>query len=183
VSRLGRIASALAIVAAVALLVSGPGTRFGLLPWQAGLALFAAAGLFGLAAVIAAALSRRFAILAIGAATAVMPVAALVQALSVPRINDVSNAQALPVPADKAFAKSHAAAEMMGWEILRSDAKSGRIEAVATTFWFGFKDDVTVQVASVGQGSRVEVRSKSRVGKGDSGANAKRIGAYFERLK
>jgi len=110
-------------------------------------------------------------------------VAALVQALSVPRINDVSNALALELPQHQAFAKAQEAAQAMGWEIVKSDAKSGRIDAVATTFWFGFKDDVVVQVAAEGQGSRIEVRSKSRVGKGDSGANAKRIGAYFERLK
>ena len=182
-SRLARIAWALAIAAGVAVLISGPGTRFGLWPWQAGLALFAAAGLCGVAAVVAAAVARRFAVLALGAAAAMLPVAALVQALSVPRINDVSNALALALPPQQAFARAQEAAQAMGWEIVKSDAKSGRIDAVATTFWFGFKDDVAVQVAAEGQGAKIEVRSKSRVGKGDSGANAKRIGALFERMK
>ena len=182
-SRLARIALSLAIIAGVAVVISGPGTRFGLWPWQAGLSLFAAAGLCGVGAVVAAAVTRRFAVLALGAAAAVVPVAVLVQALSVPRINDVSNVLALAVPPNQAFARAHEAAQAMGWEIVKSDAKSGRIEAVATTFWFGFKDDVAVKVAADGKGSRVEVRSKSRVGKGDSGANSKRIGGYFERLK
>jgi hypothetical protein len=182
-TRLARIALALAIIATVAVLISGPGTRFGLWPWQAGLALFAAAGLFGVVAVVAAAVARRFAVLALGAAAAILPVAALVLALSMPRINDVSNALALALPAHQAFAKAQEAAQAMGWEIVKSDSKSGRIDAVATTFWFGFKDDVVVQVAAEGQGSRIEVRSKSRVGKGDSGANAKRIGSYFQRMK
>ena len=44
-------------------------------------------------------------------------------------------------------------------------------------------DDVVVRVAPGASGSRVEMRSKSRVGRGDAGTNARRIQAYFERLK
>lgn len=182
-ARVARIAVALAVVALVALALSGPGTRFGLWPWQAGLALFAVAGLCGVAAVIAAAVARQFAVLALGAAAAMVPVAALVQALSVPRINDVSNALALALPPQQAFPKAQEAAQAMGWEIVKSDAKSGRIDAVATTFWFGFKDDIEVRISPAGQGSQVDMRSKSRVGKSDIGANARRIRTYFERLK
>ena len=60
---------------------------------------------------------------------------------------------------------------------------AGRIEAVATTFWSGFKDDVVIRIAADGPGSRVDVRSKSRVGKGDLGTNAQRIRAYQRRLQ
>jgi uncharacterized protein (DUF1499 family) len=70
----------------------------------------------------------------------------------------------------------------MGWEIAAADAPSGRIEATAKTPWFGFRDDVVIRVASVGAGSRIDVRSVSRVGRGDLGTNAKRIRAYLEKL-
>ena len=70
----------------------------------------------------------------------------------------------------------------MGWQIVREDPSAGRIEAVATTFWFGFKDDVLIRVSADAGGSRIDVRSKSRVGKGDLGTNAQRIRAYQKRL-
>ena len=57
--------------------------------------------------------------------------------------------------------------------------KEGRIEAVATTRWFGFKDDVVVRLTPAAGGARVDVRSKSRVGRSDVGANAKRIERFL----
>jgi uncharacterized protein (DUF1499 family) len=63
--------------------------------------------------------------------------------------------------------------------VVAADPAAGRIEATATTFWFGFVDDVVVRVRpAAGGGSRIDVRSVSRVGKSDVGANAKRIRAY-----
>lgn len=53
----------------------------------------------------------------------------------------------------------------------------------ATTLWFGFKDGVVVKVEAVGGGSRIDVRSVSRVGGSDVGTNARRIRAYLARLK
>jgi uncharacterized protein (DUF1499 family) len=70
----------------------------------------------------------------------------------------------------------------MGWEIVAADAAAGRIEATDTTFWFGFKDDVVIRVEADGAGSRIDVRSVSRVGVGDVGANARRIRAYLRAL-
>jgi hypothetical protein len=75
----------------------------------------------------------------------------------------------------EAFARALAAARASGWDITLVDEKSRTIEAVATTRWFGFKDDVVVRVAAAGGGSRIDVRSRSRVGRSDLGANAKRI--------
>jgi len=76
-----------------------------------------------------------------------------------------------------------AAARASGWAIVAADSAAGRIEATATTAWFGFKDDVVVRVAPEGTGSRVDVRSVSRVGKSDVGANARRIREYLERVR
>ncbi|HJR53568.1 MAG TPA: DUF1499 domain-containing protein, partial [Gemmatimonadota bacterium] len=56
----------------------------------------------------------------------------------------------------------------------------GRIEATATTPWFGFKDDVVVRIRPEAGGSRVDVRSVSRVGRSDVGTNARRIEEYLE---
>jgi len=84
-------------------------------------------------------------------------------------------------PAD-AFKRALQAARNMGWEIVAADAAAGRIEATDTTFWFGFEDDVVVRVEADGAGSRVDVRSVSRVGVGDVGANARRIRAYLQKL-
>jgi uncharacterized protein (DUF1499 family) len=70
----------------------------------------------------------------------------------------------------------------MGWEIVDSDPERGRIEATATTFWFGFKDDVVVRVRPASEGSRIDVRSVSRVGRSDVGTNAERIEEYLEKL-
>jgi uncharacterized protein (DUF1499 family) len=78
-------------------------------------------------------------------------------------------------PPDAAFAKALAAARAAGWTIIAADAGAGRIEATATTPWFGFRDDVVVRVAPNGRGSRIDVRSVSRIGKGDLGANANRV--------
>jgi len=74
------------------------------------------------------------------------------------------------------------AARSLGWEVVSSDASAGRIEAVDTSTWFGFKDDVVVRVRPEGTGSRIDVRSASRVGESDLGANARRIRRFLSKL-
>lgn len=71
----------------------------------------------------------------------------------------------------------------MGMDIVSVVSDAGRIEATATTFWFGFKDDVVVRVVHEGNGSRLDVRSKSRVGRSDVGANAARIRRFMEGMR
>ena len=60
---------------------------------------------------------------------------------------------------------------------------AGRIEASDRTFWFGFTDDVVVRVRADDGGSRIDVRSTSRVGVGDMGTNAARVRAYLAELR
>lgn len=84
----------------------------------------------------------------------------------------------VPGPPAAAFDAALAAARSMGWTIVAVDAVSGRIEATATTPWFGFRDDVVIRVGADGRGSRIDVRSVSRVGKSDLGANARRVREY-----
>ena len=88
----------------------------------------------------------------------------------------------LAAPPREAMQKALDAARDMGWEVRASDTASGRIEATATTRWFGFKDDVIVRIRPEGAGSRVDVRSVSRVGGSDIGANASRIREFLSRL-
>ena len=84
---------------------------------------------------------------------------------------------------ERAFAAAEAAARALGWEIVAAVPREGRLEATATTRWFGFKDDVVVRVRARGAGSRVDVRSLSRIGVGDLGVNAARVRAFIERLR
>ena len=71
----------------------------------------------------------------------------------------------------------------LGWHIVSDEPEQGRIEATATTFWFGFKDDIVVRITPVGKDSRVDVRSVSRVGRSDIGTNAARIRKYLSGLE
>lgn len=88
----------------------------------------------------------------------------------------------LQEPPVQVFPRALAVARDLGWEVVASDLATGRIEASATTFWFGFIDDVVVRISPSGSGSRIDVRSVSRVGRSDVGANAKRISTYLTRL-
>jgi uncharacterized protein (DUF1499 family) len=85
-------------------------------------------------------------------------------------------------PAD-AFKRALAAAKAMGWVIVAEDAARGRIEAYDKTLWFGFVDDVVIRLAPEGSGTRLDMRSASRVGISDLGKNAARIRAYFAAVK
>ena len=81
------------------------------------------------------------------------------------------------------FQQALKTARQLGWEVVAADSEQGRIEATDTTFWFGFKDDIVVRVRSVDGGSRVDVRSLSRVGRSDIGTNAARVRHYLSRLR
>lgn len=90
----------------------------------------------------------------------------------------------LAVPPDQAFARAKAVAEKMpGWNVTNADLESGRIEATATSRIFHFVDDVVIRVRADGAGSRVDLRSRSRVGQSDLGANAERIRAFCAELQ
>ena len=82
----------------------------------------------------------------------------------------------------QAFEHALRTARGMDWEIVAADAAAGRVEATDTTFWFGFKDDVVIRVEADGAGSRIDVRSVSRVGQSDVGTNAARIRTYLQAL-
>jgi uncharacterized protein (DUF1499 family) len=74
------------------------------------------------------------------------------------------------------------AAKSLGWRIVETDGIAGRIEATATTSWFGFEDDIVVRIQPFAHGSRLDVRSASRVGRSDLGTNARRIREFLAKL-
>jgi uncharacterized protein (DUF1499 family) len=102
----------------------------------------------------------------------------------------------LGVAAERALDEAAAVARQLGWEVVGVDRTRGQLEAIDTTFWFRFKDDIVVRVRAIEESvspvasgfsrtisrSRVDVRSKSRVGRGDLGANARRIRMFTAAL-
>jgi len=84
---------------------------------------------------------------------------------------------------DAAFSRALAAAQQMGWTIVAADGAAGRIEASDRSRWFGFTDDIVIRVAATGSGSRIDLRSSSRLGRSDFGVNAARVRAYLLALR
>jgi uncharacterized protein (DUF1499 family) len=219
------------IAAAVLVLLAGPLIKFAILPWAAGLGLFAIgailAGIGGLYCLVSL-LGKKGGLTAIvaaafGLSAIAIPVGIVVAARGAPAIHDITT-DTVDVPQftaitpdvrgpdtnplaydpadapvqqaafptlkpliltdtpDRAFAKALETAKKQGWVIVDSSEVDGRIEATATVDWWGFKDDVIIRIKPDGTGSRVDVRSQSRVGKGDLGFNADRISDYLADL-
>lgn len=109
------------------------------------------------------------------------------KAMSVPQMQRESYPDLQPLilqtTPDQAFVRVEAAARALGWEIVAAVPDEGRLEATDTTRFFGFKDDVVVRLRTEGGATRVDVRSKSRVGLGDAGANAARVRAFLEKVR
>ena len=81
--------------------------------------------------------------------------------------------------------RSETLASERGWDIVTADAELGILEAVDTSTFFRFKDNVLVRVrrAPDGTGSLVDMRSISRVGASDVGVNAKRVRGFLRDLQ
>jgi uncharacterized protein (DUF1499 family) len=234
--KFSRIALLLAVIAALLLLIGGPGTRFGLwgfrdgflmMRWASYLGLVSAGLALALLTIPRTRMGQSVWLLSacvIGLGVAYVPWQLQQQARSVPPIHDITTdtldppefiailplragapnppgyageevaklqQEAYPdirsfrldAGAEVAFEQALTAARKMGWEIVVADPATGRIEATATTFWYGFKDDVVVRIGADNGGSVIDVRSKSRVGRSDLGANASRIRTYLEAIK
>jgi uncharacterized protein (DUF1499 family) len=112
-----------------------------------------------------------------------------------PRINDVETGRTPEYPdlrpkmyaareARVAQAAEQAISHLPRWTLVGSGRGSGghSIQAVATTRVFRFKDDVTIRIWREGPWTHVSVRSRSRIGKGDFGQNARNIRAFLAEL-
>ena len=87
-------------------------------------------------------------------------------------------------PVAEVIEKAKRLAEDRGWEIANVDPASGHLEATATISLFRFKDDVVIRAraAENGAASIIDMRSVSRVGVHDLGANAKRVRQFLSDL-
>jgi uncharacterized protein (DUF1499 family) len=88
----------------------------------------------------------------------------------------------LKIPPAEAFARAAKVVRDLNWTVTAEKADEGRIEAFDRTKWFGFVDDVVIRIRPNGDGSRVDIRSVSRVGTGDRGLNAQRIRKFIRAL-
>ena len=83
----------------------------------------------------------------------------------------------------QAYQKALTIAQEMGWEIVHQDSEAGMIEATETTWLWQFKDDIVIRIADQNGRTAIDLRSISRVGDSDLGANAQRIEAFLERYQ
>jgi uncharacterized protein (DUF1499 family) len=58
--------------------------------------------------------------------------------------------------------------------------RDGHIEAIARTLIMGFRDDVVVRIRPTREGAKIDIRSASRFGTSDFGANAARVLALID---
>lgn len=86
-------------------------------------------------------------------------------------------------PANVVFAAARDLVAEKGWTLVDASEVEGRIEATAETGWVRFKDDVVIRIQPGRDQTRVDVRSKSRVGRGDMGANARRVRDFLATLQ
>ena len=84
----------------------------------------------------------------------------------------------------KVFDESKVILVSMGMNVVDAEPIQGRIEATDTSLLFGFEDDLVARIVQQADGTvRVDVRSKSRVGRSDLGINAHRIRVFTKSLQ
>lgn len=97
-------------------------------------------------------------------------------------------------PVESVVAQAQQIVHDMGWDVVATNTTQSpfTIEAVDTSALFGFKDDIVIRIEAfttpeqnvdVPAKTRVDVRSMSRVGKSDLGANAARIESFLDTLQ
>jgi uncharacterized protein (DUF1499 family) len=91
----------------------------------------------------------------------------------------------LDLAPDEAFALVRKAAANLGWQVIEAvppggRVGTGRLEAVDRTPLLRLPDDITVRIRPRADGTRIDIRSASRMGTHDLGTNAKRIRAFLE---
>lgn len=100
-----------------------------------------------------------------------------------PTVNTLAMTQDMDTVFERAMAKAR---DSEGWEITSVviSPNQSSFEGIVESKLFRFRDDIVVRVTSVGGGGCVvDMRSKSRAGKGDLGANAQRIKDFFTTLQ
>lgn len=90
----------------------------------------------------------------------------------------------IPRPVAAVTADAARLVQQQGWDLVKSDPARGHIEATASVSYIRFHDDVVLRITPTadGKGSRVDMRSVSRIGISDFGVNAKRVRAFLKSL-
>ena len=73
----------------------------------------------------------------------------------------------------------HTIQRLPRWSLVSYSEAEGDIRAEARTRILRFVDDIRIRIAERGQGTSVDIRSASRVGRGDFGQNARNIRALL----
>ena len=110
------------------------------------------------------------------------PTASLEEELPYPQLDTIT----LDASVSDVLTAAQAVIDDRGWDRILTEgaiADEIQIEATHTSGGFGFKDDVAVRIRKVDGGTEVDMRSVSRVGFSDLGANAVRIDAFLTDLK
>ena len=94
----------------------------------------------------------------------------------------------LELPAEAAFDLARRAASGLGWQVLEAArpggrSGAGRVEAVARGRILHFSEDITIRIRPRVDGSRIDIRSASRLGSHDLGANAARVAAFTDEIE
>lgn len=94
----------------------------------------------------------------------------------------------LDMTAEEAFDLARRTAHSLGWTIIEQTPPggrvgTGRIEALQRTTILRFVDDVTIRIRPHAEGARIDLRSASRLGQHDLGANARRIRRFADELQ
>lgn len=94
----------------------------------------------------------------------------------------------LELPAEIAYDIARKASVNLGWRVLEGAAPggrsgAGRLDAVAHSRVLRLVDDITIRIRPRADGSRIDIRSASRLGGFDFGGNARRIAAFEEEVK
>ena len=91
--------------------------------------------------------------------------------------------------AEQAYRLSLRIAKDLGWRVvdatppnLRGDGVA-HIDATDRSLIFGFVDDIAIRVRPLANQTRIDIRSVSRIGKHDFGANARRIGKFIAAVR
>lgn len=95
--------------------------------------------------------------------------------------------RSVPLSTVEAHAVAHMAAAELGWRVTEeaepaNEDDAGWIEAEARSLVFGLPYDVAIRVTPDGDGSRIDIRSGSRLRAHDLGENARRVRAFFGKL-
>jgi hypothetical protein len=81
----------------------------------------------------------------------------------------------LPLPPAKLLPRLEEAMQSLNWQVQEIDAPQGRLRAVITTPVLRFKDDIEIHLVPAAGCTELHMRSSSRSGKGDLGANTRHI--------